>query len=150
MKDLNNLASDPERRQAVIADCVALVNAEVKSKKGLGGMAVKAAFAVVKAIKPRILETSVDSLLDDFTAQLQPFYERFQQDGSSGTLEAYLPPRGAEVAEALLSITDRRAERAKNKTMVKAYRKLRPKGLVHVEQAVPGIGRVLDKHLDSL
>lgn len=150
MKDLKNLASEPEKRKAVIEDCVALVNAEVKSKKGFSGAAVKAAFAVVKAIKPRILEESVDSLLDDFTAALQPFYERFQQEGCPGTLEVYLPARGGEVAEALLSITDRRADRAKNKTMVKAYHKLRPKGLVHVEQATPGIGRVLDKHIKDL
>lgn len=150
MKDLSNLVNKPEQRQLVIRDCVDLVNAEVKSKKGLGGAAVKAAFAVVKAIKPRILEESVDGLLDDFTVAVQPFYERYQQEGSTGTLETYLSARASDVAEALLAITDRRAERAKNKTMVKAYFKLRPKGKVHVEQATPGIGRVLDKHVPTL
>jgi hypothetical protein len=54
------------------------------------------------------------------------------------------------MAEALLSITDQRARRASNKTMVKAYNKLRPKGKVHVEAATPGIGRVLDKHVGRL
>jgi len=150
VKNLSDLVKEPEPRQAVIADCVQLINDEVKSKKGFSGAAVKAAFALVKAIKPRILEDSVDSLLDDFTAAMQPFYERYQQAGAAGTLEAYLPPLGAEIAEALLSITDRRADRSKNKTMVKAYHKLRPKGLVHVEQAVPGIGRVLDRHIGKL
>jgi hypothetical protein len=150
VKDLRNLVNKPEQRELVVRDCVDLVNAEVKSKKGLGGVAVKAAFAVVKAIKPRILEESVDSLLDEFTAAVQPFYERFQQEGNTGTLETYLSARAPDVAEALLSITDRRADRAKNKTMVKAYHKLRPKGKVHVEQATPGIGRVLDKHIPSL
>ena len=150
MKNLSDLVKEPEPRQAVIADCVQLIKDEVKSKKGLSGAAVKAAFAVVKAIKPRILEDSVDSLLDDFTVSMQPFYERYQQAGESGTLEAYLTPQGAEIAEALLSITDRRAERARNKTMVKAYHKLRPKGLANVEQAVPGIGRVLDRHIGKL
>jgi hypothetical protein len=127
-----------------------LIESEVKSKKGLGGAAVKAAFAVVKAIKPGVIRDSVDGLLDEFVEVLQGFYETYQEGGSSGTLEGYLEGRSLEVAEGLLGITDRRAERSKNKTMVKAYRKLRPKGKVHVEQAVPGIGRILDRHVGDL
>ena len=123
----------------------------MKEIKRLGflksGILFLAAFALVKAIKPGIIEDSVNGLLDDFMQALQPFYERYQQDGSSGTMERYLGSQAPETAEALLAITDRRAERASNKTMVKAYKKLRPRGKVHVEQAVPGIGRVLDRHL---
>lgn len=150
MKDLRNLVNEETRRGAVIVDCVELINAEVKSKKGLSGVAVKAAFAVVKAIKPKILEESVDSLLDDFVDAVQPFYRRHQEEGSADTLESYLSRQASEVAESLLAITDKRAERASNKTLVKAYFKLRPKGKVHVEQATPGIGRVLDKHVAAL
>jgi hypothetical protein len=150
VKELKNLASDPVKRKPVIADCVSLINAEVKSKGGLGGLAVKAAFAVVKAIKPHILEESVDNLLDEFVEALQPLYATYQEEGNVGTLEAYLPRHGEAMADALLAITDRRAERAKNKTLANAYFKLRPKGKVHVEQAAPGIGRVLDKHIPSL
>ncbi len=150
MKDLKNLVSEPAKRQAVITDCVRLVEAEVKSKTGLGGMAVKAAFAVVKAVRPRILEDSVDGLLDEFVAVLQPFYERYQEEGSPGTMEAYLGARASEAADQLLSITDRRAEKTKHKTLAKAYYQLRPKGKIHVEQATPGVGRVLDQHLPSL
>lgn len=148
MKHLQEAIDTPDKRQRVIADCVDLVNSEVKSKKGLSGAAVKAAFAVVKAIKPNILEESVDSLLDDFIAQLNPFFERFDQEGRKGTMEGYLQARGDAVAEALLSITDGRAKRASNKTLVKAYNKLRPKGKEHVVAAAPGIGRVLDKHVN--
>jgi hypothetical protein len=150
VKELKNIISEPSKRAAVIADCVDLVNAEVKSKTGLGGIAVKAAFAVVKAIKPRILEESVDNMLDEFVDAMQPFYARYQEEGSSGTLEGYLNARAPEMADALLAITDRRAERAKNRTLASAYHKLRPKGKTHVELAAPGIGRVLDKHVPAL
>ena len=150
MKDLKNIIGDQAKRTAVIADCVDLVNAEVKSKTGLGGLAVKAAFAVVKAIKPHILEESVDNMLDEFVDRLQPLYAKYQDDGSSGTLEAYLGARASDTADALLAITDRRAERAKNRTLANAYYKLRPKGKTHVEQAAPGVGRVLDKHVPAL
>jgi hypothetical protein len=150
VKELKNLANDPVKRKPVIADCVDLINAEVKSKGGLSGMAVKAAFAVVKALKPHILEESVENLLDEFVEAMQPLYSTFQEEGSVGTLEAYLPRHAESMADALLAITDRRAERAKNKTLANAYFKLRPKGKIHVGQAAPGIGRVLDKHVGSL
>ena len=150
MKQLSDLVSDPAKRPAVINDCVQLIHDEVKAKKGFTGIAVKGAFKLVVALKPSILEESVDSLLDDFVGKLQPFYEQFQQGGESGTLSALMGGQASNVAEALLSITDARAQRASNKTLVKAYNSLRPKGKVHVEAAAPGIGRVLDKHIGSL
>ena len=150
MKQLSDLLQEPAKRQPVINDCVQLIHSEVKAKKGFTGIAVKGAFKLVLALKPSILEESVDSLLDDFVGKLQPFYEGYQQAGESGTLSAYMGSRSSDVAESLLSITDARAQRASNKTLVKAYNGLRPKGKVHVEAAAPGIGRVLDKHIGSL
>ena len=107
MKQLKSIVEDEGKRAVMINDCVALINSEVKSKSGFSGMAVKAAFALVKAIKPRILEESVDGLIDDFVEVLQPFYESFQNEGSTGTLETYLDQHGERVAESLLGITDR-------------------------------------------
>ncbi|MFH1130477.1 MAG: hypothetical protein V1754_04020 [Pseudomonadota bacterium] len=150
MKQLSNLVGDAKKREGMVADCVQLVESEVRSKTGVSGFAVKAAFGLVKAIKPGILETTVDSLLDEFVEAIQSFYEQYQQQGEQGTLEAFLSGRANDMAEALLQITDRRAQRSSSKTMVKAYGKLRPKGKVHVEQAAPGVGRVLDKHVGSL
>ncbi len=54
------------------------------------------------------------------------------------------------MAESLLRVTDRRAERASNQTIIKAYRKLRPKGKEHVLIAVPRVGALLDKHTANL
>jgi hypothetical protein len=150
MKELQSLASDPAKRGELVADCSALVNSEVKSKGGLGGMAVKAAFAVVKAFKPRIIEDTVDGMLDDFVTELQPFYREYQDAGSPGTLESWLPQRGADVAERLLAITDRRAKASSKQSLTNAYFKLRPKGKEHVTTAIPGVGRVLDKHVGKL
>jgi len=150
VKQLNDLIGDPSRRTPVINDCVQLIHDEVKAKKGFTGIAVKGAFKLVLALKPTILQESVDSLLNDFVGKLQPFYEQYQEAGEVGTLSAFMGGQSSNVAESLLSITDARAQRASNKTLVKAYNSLRPKGKVHVEAAAPGIGRVLDKHIGSL
>ena len=150
MKQLADLLAEADTRRAVVNDCVELIDAEVRSKKGFTGAAVKTAYKVVKAIKPGMIPESVNNLLDDFVVELQKFYGDYQQQGESGTLEAFLGARASDVAENLLTVTDRRAERAKSKTMVKAYKKLRPKGKEHVTIAVPGVGRVLDKHVAKL
>ena len=58
--------------------------------------------------------------------------------------------RADEVAEGLLAVTDRRAQRARNKVLIKAYRKLRPLGKGHVAVAVPALGALLDRHMTTL
>ena len=147
--DLRKVVEDPQRRPLVIKDCAALVDSEVKSKSGLSGVAVKTAYSVVKAIKPGFIEAAIDGLLDEWAEELQQFCQRHQDEGSSEPLERYLEARAADVAEGLLSVTDRRADRSNAKAAVKAYHKLRPKGKAHVQMAVPGLGRLLDKHLQA-
>lgn len=144
------LAKNPDMRPHVVTDCVTLIDQQIKSKKGLTGMAVKTAYGLVKALKPSMIEKSVGSLLNAFTEQLQVYYHRYQEEGFNGSLEQYLSARASDVAESLLQITDRRASLSSNKTAVKAYNKLRPKGKEHVEIAVPEIGRLLDKHVVNL
>lgn len=145
MATLKELLLEPAKRPAVVDDCVQLIDDEVKAKKGLGGLAVKGAFVVVKKLKPGIIRESVDNLLDDFVARLESFYAEFLgQEG--GRLEPYLAGRATEVANALLGVTDARADRAKNKVLKKAYGKLRPTGVRHTAAAVPGLARVVDKH----
>ena len=66
---------------------------------------------------------------------------------SAETLERFLVARSGAVAEALLSVTDGKAQRAENAIVRKAYDKLRPSGKKHVEEAIPRVGRVLERHL---
>lgn len=150
MRRLSSLVEDTGSRQSLVRDCVRLIENEVRSKKGVSGMAVKTAFSVVKAIRPGIITQSVDGLLDELVSQIQPLFENYQSEGSSTTLEAYLGARADDVAEGLLAVTDRRAQRARNRTLVKAYQKLRPKGKRHVVVAVPALGALLDRHTARL
>jgi len=146
VKDLKTLMEISETRKQVVVDCCDLVDAQVKTK----GFIVKGAYRLVKAIKPGIISQSIDGLLDEFIEKMQPFYERYQQDGEEGTVSEYFRASATDLAEALLTVTDERANRSSHRTMVKAYKKLRPKGKEHVALAAPGIGQVLDKHVGSL
>ena len=131
-------------RPAVVKDCVQIIEDEVRSKSGLGGLAIKAAFKTVKAFKPGIIPDVVNVLLDDFVTQLDPFYDDFLGNGG-GDIKAYTVRNADRVADALLSITDGRAQTSKHRTLVKAYNKLRPQGKKQVINAMPRVGDMLVK-----
>lgn len=144
MATLQEILLVPGNRPKVIADCVTLIQEEVDSKGGLTGLAVKGAFAVVKAVKPGFVTEAVDHMLDDFVRRLEPFYADAQ--ARNEPVSAVMNARATEVADALLAISDERAGRAKNQTLKKAYEKLRPTGKKHVEAAVPRVGRLIAKY----
>jgi hypothetical protein len=141
---LAEVVADRSRRQAVLDDCVRLIEAEVADKKGLTGMAVKAAFKSVAKLRPGMVRHSMDALLDDFSYQVDPFWAECQSSGAAP--RAFFSQKKKEIANALLSITDRRAERADNKVLVKAYKGLRGKAVEHIGDAMPRFADLVQKH----
>ncbi|MCS6898937.1 MAG: hypothetical protein RMJ98_04270 [Myxococcales bacterium] len=144
MVTLNELLGGTENRSKVIHDCVELIDAEVKDKSGLAGMAIKAGYAVVNGIKPTFTAEAVDHLLDDFARALDPTYQ--EAKASNKTVAAYLVEHKSRVADALLAITDAKVQRAKTPAVVKTYEKLRGTAKQHVEAAVPRLGKLLEKY----
>jgi len=147
MPTLTEILLAPGNRPKVIADCATLIQEEVDAKSGLSGLAVKAAFAVVKAVKPGFINEAVDHMLDDFVKRLEPFWTDAQ--AKNEPVGPLMSGRAPEVADALLSISDERAGRARNQTLKKAYEKLRPTGKKHVEAAVPRVGRLIGKYASA-
>jgi hypothetical protein len=143
MSTLKEILTRPGTRPQVIADCERVVEEEVDSK-GLVGLPIKAAYKIVKAIKPGFVSEVIDHMLDDFADRLDPLYQAAVSRNEPVT--AYFNARTGEVAEALLSITDARAQRAKNQTLKSAYERLRSSAKKHVEAAVPRIARLVGKY----
>ncbi|RSM82329.1 hypothetical protein DL991_05475 [Amycolatopsis sp. WAC 01375] len=142
---LKEILLDSSRRPAVVSDFEGLVDAEVSDKGGVSGAVVKTGFAAVKKIKPGIIPSAVDALLDDFTGALEPFYGDYKAKGGND-FGAYLVTRGDEASDALLSVTDARADKSSRDSIKKVYGKLRPNGKKNVEEALPRLGQLIDKH----
>jgi hypothetical protein len=147
MPTLTDMLLVPGNRPKVIADCVQLINEEVDAKGGLTGLAVKGAYALVKAVKPGFVTEAVDHMLDDFVKRLEPFWADAQ--AKNEPIGPLMNARAPQVADALLAISDERAARSTNPTLKKAYEKLRPTGKKHVEQAVPRVGRLVQKYASA-
>jgi hypothetical protein len=144
MATLRELLGGPEKRPRLVDDSLRVLDAEVDDKSGLSGLAVKTAFKVVKGISPGFLREVVNHLLDDFLDALDPIYQEALTKGVKP--RQHLQANPSRVADALLSITDRRAQRAKNAMVKGTYEKLRGQAKKHVEAAVPRLGELFERH----
>ena len=143
MSTLKEILSPPATRKQVVGDCERIIEEEVASK-GLMGIPIKAAYAVVRAIKPGFIPEVINGLLDDFADRLDPMYQAAKAKNEPVT--AYFNARAGEAAEALLGITDQRAQRAKNQMVRTAYEKLRPMAKKHTEAAIPRVAKLIAKY----
>lgn len=142
---LSQKLQDKSKRHQVVLDAQGVLDAEVADKRGVSGLAVKATFKVVKGLQPNFVYKAIDDLLDEFVGRVEPFYEEWTRDPRGKDLAGYFTERGSEVADALLAVTDGRAEKSRHKNLVKAYGKLRPKGKEHVQAAMPRVGAMMDR-----
>ena len=145
MPDLKSILTDPTRRKQVVRDAEQLLDAEVDSKGGLSGLAIKGAFKVVKSFRPGIIPDVVDGLLDDFADRLDPFYQAHATAGGGRSLVDYLGSRKGEMADALLAITDAKAAKSNSGAVKGTYEKLRGMAKKNVEAAVPRLGALIEK-----
>ena len=144
MSTLGERLGSGEKRHQILDDACRVLDEEVADKSGLGGLAVKAAYAVVKGIKPGFIRQAVDHLLDEFLDIMSVFAdEAAQKNVKPGAL---ILDNRAKVANALLAVTDRRAQKAESGVVRKSYDKLRPSAQKHVEAATPRLAQLLDKH----
>lgn len=143
MASLKDVISDPKKRRNVVDDGVSVIEAEVGDKGGLSGLAIKAAYATVKKIKPGFVVGALNHLLDDFAGKVDPFWAAALEKG--GDPGAHFMAQGPQVSEALLSITDERARNAAGPVR-KTYDQLRPQASKHVREAMPRLAGLLKKH----
>ena len=147
MATLLELLGGPAKRGAVISDALTVLDAEVDSKGGLSGLAIKGAYKIVKGVSPDFLHSAVDHMLDDFLNALDPIYQESLQRGVDA--RQLLLSNPGRVADALLSITDGRAARAKNQMVKKTYEKLRDDAKKHVEAAVPRLADMFGRQVGT-
>ena len=136
----------PDKREEIVNECVVLLDSEVKKKKGMSGLAVKAGYKVLKSFKPGAVYEVVNGLLDDFIVALEPYHAKYCDSATQPTFGTYLTDHSQDVADALVKVTDQRAENSKHKALARGYFKLRPTAVRNVSDGVPGLASILDKH----
>ena len=141
-EQLDNEVTQPR----VVAECVTVIDQQVKAKRGFKGVAIRAAYAAIKTIKRRFVPDVVISLLPEWLEKLEPYYQKWL-GGDSGSFAEFITARSEDVAEDLLSVTDARAEKTKHKRAKKYYMKHRDGAKADVERAVPDLAKLVERHL---
>lgn len=141
MATLKEMLGAPPKRGAVIDDACGVLDQEVDDKSGLGGVAIKTAYKVVKGIKPGFIREVVDHLLDDFLDALDPVY----QGGLGGSQKEHFVRNAGAVADSLLAITDQRVQKSERAVIRKTYDRLRPTAKKQVEAAAPRLGALVER-----
>jgi hypothetical protein len=139
----------PDKRDEIVDACQRLLEDEVRKKRGVGGLMVKGGFKVLKAFKPGAVRGTIDALFDEFIEALESHHAEYEQGDGKGSFGSFLQTRAGRIAEDLVGVTDARADKSKHKTLVKAYRKMRPSAVRNVEEAVPGLGALMDRYYQA-
>lgn len=143
-QSLVDALNDPTTRSAVIDDTVELIESEVRSKSGLRGTAIKAGFKTVKKIQPGMIPAAVDKLLPHFAPAVDPHYAKAVEAGDP---RGYFTRNADSIAEALLAVTDDKAQRADNAVMKKVYKGLRGQAKQHTAAAMPALADLIQRHV---
>ena len=142
--NLNDALNDEAKQASIIEDVCRLVDDEVGKQRGISGVAVKAGYRLVQGVKPGFVRKVVQALLPEFAAALEPFREQAVAQGQA--VGDYFRANTAQVAEALLAVTDGRVQSSDHGAVKGAYGKLRGSARKNVESAVPGLGQIVEKY----
>ena len=135
----------PGTKPHVVADCQALIDAEVAGKSGLSGAGLKVAYKAVTSFASGYYRSVIENMLPDMVAQLERFWADFVAAGG-GSFGDYLAKRSDEVSEALLSVTDRMGRESSRATVVRAYNAVRGGAAKNIQAALPNLGALVQKY----
>lgn len=141
---LSDQINDQTISAKLAADCAKLMDEQVSTKSGLSGLALKATYGVVKGVGPTYIPEAIQRLLPDALAALDPMWNEGVQAGDP---VQHLTQNRSQTADRLLSVTDARIEKSKNGVVRGAYSKLRKSVKGDIEEAVPGLAKILGTHI---
>lgn len=149
IKSMTTVLEDEDLRPQVIDDAALFIDEEVKGKRGFSGTLIKSGYAVVRRLnKGRMIHEVLEGLLPEFVASIEPLHKRFRDDAKAhdAGFGVFLVQHDEEATQALLTVTDKRAERTRHNLIKKTYAKLRPRAEEHVKSGLPGLGTLIDKY----
>ena len=139
----NQVVKDEETQANIAADCAKLMDEQVAAKKGISGLALKTAYRALKGIGPGYIPRAIKNLVPQALDALDPIWADGEQAGDP---VEHLSKNSAKTADVLLGVTDHKLSQAKNKIVIATYKKVRKSVKGDVEEAVPGLAKILGSY----
>jgi hypothetical protein len=148
MKSLKKITEDPDVSTSVLMDGLRVLDEEIAKRSGIGGLAIKGAYKAVKNVQGgKALRRAVEILMPEFIDKLDPYYTRYQEEGTGKTWTDYLQPHYPTIADELLTVTDRKVQDTDNRAIRGTYNKLRPKAKNEVVASLPALCRMMERYM---
>jgi hypothetical protein len=147
MASLPEVLTNDSKKEQVVDACCELIDQEVADKGGISGLAIKAGYGAVKGVKPGFVRKVVSDLLPEFARALDPIFQEAKTQ--SKPVPTHFESNASRAADALLTITDAKAQKAQSGVVKGAYEKLRGTAKKNVEAAVPRLARMIDRFSSS-
>jgi hypothetical protein len=141
--ELSKQLADEGIASRIALDCTKLMDDQVSSKSGVSGMAIKATYRVVKGLSADYIPGAIERLLPEMISALEPMWEEGMELGDP---VRHLTKNSEVSADAILSVTDAKIQRASNKLICTSYNKLRKSIKSDISAAVPGFAEILGKY----
>ena len=135
-------------RDTAVTRITAVVEQQIARRKGLSGAGLRTALKMAKSNRPDVLPAMINRLLPEFCEALDPYFQQFQASDESD-FQRFVMQRESELTEAMLSVTDARAEHAQNKTFKRMYKQLRGTAGNELGAALPDIAALVQAKLPN-
>jgi len=146
MPTLADLLLVGRQRDALVADCVKLIEKQIDNHPPVRRLALKAGMSVLNSIRPDGLNWAVDRMLPDFVTALEPLYQRFRQSNDQD-FSLFLRKHSEDAVEAIVGSADRRAQRVQNPVLRGGYSRVRPMAKAEVRDALPGLSKLISGYM---
>ncbi len=131
--------------EAAVTDMADFISTTVDKQSGLTGMALKGAMATATKVDSDILTKGSRRILPEMAASLDPLWQEYTT-GNTADFGTHLAANKDRALDAILSVADRNADGISIPGLSKVYKGVRGKAAKVIEQELPAIGQLVEKH----
>jgi hypothetical protein len=148
MNKLADILLATRNKDAVVADCVELIESHIGGRSGFKGIALKTGLSMLKSAKPGIMQRATSRLLPEFVVALEPLHQEFLRSQESD-FGRFMQKRAQRATDALLAVADHRVAESGGTRVKSTYARMRGGAEAEVLAVMPGLGRVIDAYLKN-
>ncbi|WP_143336594.1 DUF6918 family protein [Corynebacterium pacaense] len=131
--------------EQTVSDTAAFISATVNKQSGLTGVALKGALAAATKVDSDILTKGSRRLLPELADSLDGLWQEYSA-GDGTDFGSYLSGNSDRALDAILGVADRNADSISVPGLAKVYRGVRGKAAKVIEEELPEIGALVQKH----
>jgi hypothetical protein len=147
MRTLAEILLAEHQREALIADCVKVIERHLNGVRSLRGIALKTGLGIVRKAIPDALPKAVRKLLPDLAEALEPLHQQFRRSGGRD-FSLFLRQHDEAAVDAIMSVADRRAGSSDNDMVRATFGKLRSSARSELLAMMPELAKTLSAYLD--